>query len=109
MRRLRSCYQRSRPTSPTSWQRSHADPRLLPLPPASESRRRKVLALARDGKRYAVYVEDPNTDPVIAALATPAGTYEVQIPRDRYHPFAVLATVRGWERERVALNHKATP
>jgi hypothetical protein len=59
---------------------AHPDP--LPLS-AAEARRRKVLALARDGKRYAVYVEDPDTDPVIEALATPAGTCELLIPRDR--------------------------
>ena len=41
-------------------------------PPASESRRQKVLAiLARDGGQYATLVEDPNTDPVVMALAIP--------------------------------------
>jgi hypothetical protein len=74
-----------------------APDRPSPLSHASEGRRQKVLALARDGKRYAVYVEDPNTDPVAMALATPDGTYELQIPRDRYDPFAVLAIVQEWE------------
>lgn len=45
--------------------------------------------LACDGKRYAVYVEDRNTDPVIAALATPDGTCELRIPKDRYDAFRV--------------------
>ena len=45
-----------------------APPRDTPLSPAAEARRRKVLTmLARDGKRYAVYVDDPNTDPVVMA------------------------------------------
>lgn len=70
---------------------------LPPLAPAAEARRRKVLAMARDGRQYAIHVEDPNTDPVIMALATPAGTCEVLIPRDRYDPFALLATMEGWE------------
>ena len=73
---------------------------LPPLSPASASRRQKVLAmLARDGGQYAALVEDPNTDPVVMALATPDGTCDVLIPRDRYDPFAVLAIVKEWERE----------
>jgi hypothetical protein len=32
--------------------------------------------LARDGGRYAVAVEDADTDPIIRALATPDGTCE---------------------------------
>jgi hypothetical protein len=72
---------------------------LLPrLAPASEVRRQKVLAmLARDGSRYAVAVDDAGTDPIIMALATPDGTCEVLIPKDRYDPFAVLAMVEAWE------------
>jgi hypothetical protein len=72
---------------------------LRPLPPASEARRRKVLALARDGKQYAILVEDPSPDPVIAALATPDGTCELLIPKDRYDPFAIAATVAAWNQE----------
>jgi hypothetical protein len=71
-----------------------------PLPPAAEARRQKVLAIqARDGTHYAVLVEDPNTDPVIAALATPDGTCELLIPKDRYDPFAIAATVAAWNQE----------
>ena len=33
------------------------------------------------------------------ALATPDGTCDVLIPRDRYDPFEVLAIVKEWERE----------
>jgi hypothetical protein len=63
-----------------------------PLPPAAEARRRKVLALARDGKQYTIYVEDHNTDPVPSD-----GTCELLIPQDRYDAFRVLEMVRGWE------------
>ncbi|MGH8584785.1 MAG: hypothetical protein ACREWE_00870 [Gammaproteobacteria bacterium] len=70
---------------------------LPPLSPAAEARRQHVLALlARDGGQYAVLVEDPNTDPVILALATPDGTCELSIPRDRYDPFAILDMVDWW-------------
>jgi hypothetical protein len=31
------------------------------------------------------------------ALATPDGTCELLIPKDRYDPFEVLAMVEGWE------------
>jgi hypothetical protein len=53
----------------------------------------------REGGQYAILVEDPNTDPVIMALAAPDGTCEISIPKDRYEPFEVLAIVKGWERE----------
>jgi hypothetical protein len=73
-------------------------PAIPPLSPAAEARRRKVVAiLTRDEGQYAALVEDPNTDPVIMALATPDGTCEVLIPKDRYDPFAVLAVVEAWE------------
>jgi hypothetical protein len=36
---------------------------------------------------------------VIAALATPDGTCELRIPKDRYDPLAALAIVKEWERE----------
>jgi hypothetical protein len=42
--------------------------------------------LVRDGGRYAITVDDPNTDAVIAALATPGGTCELRIPKDRLRP-----------------------
>ncbi|MGH8562684.1 MAG: hypothetical protein ACREXW_00830 [Gammaproteobacteria bacterium] len=71
-----------------------------PLSPAAESRRQRVLALlARNGGQYAVLVEDPNTDPVIMALATPDATCELLIPKDRYDPFAIVEMVDGWNRE----------
>jgi hypothetical protein len=67
-----------------------------PLSPAAE-RRRKVLAMARDGKQYAIVVDDPSTDPVAMTLATPDdGTCEVTIPKDRY-PLAILARMKAWQ------------
>ena len=76
---------------------AHPDP-LPPLASAAEAGRRKVLAmLAGDGDRYAVAVDDPNTDPVVMALATPDGTCEVRLPKERYDAFRVLEMVRGWE------------
>jgi hypothetical protein len=39
------------------------------------------------------------------ALATPGGTCDVLIPRDRCDPFAVLAIVKEWEREATELDH----
>lgn len=54
--------------------------------------------LARVGGQ-AILVEDPNVDPVIAALAVPKLTCEVQIPKDRYDPFAIAAMVAAWNRE----------
>ncbi|MGH8586207.1 MAG: hypothetical protein ACREWE_08525 [Gammaproteobacteria bacterium] len=72
---------------------------LPPLSPAAESRRQRVLALlARNGGQYAVLIEDPNTDPVVMALATPDGTCELLVPRDRCDAFAILAMVDGWNR-----------
>ncbi|MGH8586511.1 MAG: hypothetical protein ACREWE_10130 [Gammaproteobacteria bacterium] len=48
----------------------------------------------RPGVRYAVTVENPNTDPVVMALAIrDKGTCEVLIPKDRYDPLAVLAMI----------------
>ena len=80
-----------------------APPRDTRPSPAAEARRRKVLAmLARDGVRYAVLVDDPNSDPVIMAVATPNGTREVLIPRDRYDPFEVLTKVGRWDTGRAA-------
>ena len=60
--------------------------------------RRKVLAmLGRDGVRYAILVEDADTDPVVMTVGTPGGTREVRIPRSEYDPFAVLTKVHRWD------------
>jgi hypothetical protein len=72
---------------------------LPPLRPAAQARRRRVLALARDGRQYAVLVEDPNTDPVVAAVATPDATGEILIPQSKYNPFLIFDLVKEWGRE----------
>jgi len=65
---------------------------LLPGP-AMETRRQRVLAMLaeRPGNRYAVVVDNPDTDPVILALAIrDKGTCELRIPREKYDPFLLL-------------------
>jgi hypothetical protein len=58
-----------------------------PLSPAAERRRRKVLAMARDGKQYAIVVDDPSTDPVAMTLATPDdGTWRGHHPQGSVRP-----------------------
>jgi len=65
-----------------------------PLPdPAMEARRRRVVAMLdkQPGNRYAVVVDNPETDPVILALAIrDKGTCELRIPREKYDPFLLL-------------------
>ncbi len=46
-----------------------------------------------------MHVDDPTTDPVVMALATPDGTCQLLVPRERYDPFEVLAVLGEWERE----------
>lgn len=61
--------------------------------PAAEGRRQKVLEMLRDtpGIRYAVMVDDPDTDPVIMALGIrDVETCELAIPRAKYDPFLLL-------------------
>lgn len=67
--------------------------------PAMEARRRRVLAMLaeRPGIRYAVVVDNPDTDPVIVALgirgAMPDGstvTCELRVPRAKFDPFLLL-------------------
>lgn len=67
--------------------------------PAAEDRRQRVLGLLaeRPGIRYAVVVDNPDTDPVILALAIRGAmqdggtvTCELHIPREKYDPFLLL-------------------
>lgn len=75
-------------------------PLALPrLPPISEGRRQRVLAiLGHEGGQYAVAVDTPwrRADAVILVLATPAGTCELHLPRDRFDLPAVMKMVDGW-------------
>lgn len=74
-----------------------------PLPealpdPVAEARRQKILAMLaeRPGIRYAFTVDDPDTDPVILALAIRGvGTCELLIPGAKYDPFALLEWWNG--------------
>ena len=61
-----------------------------------EGRRRRVLAILaeRPGIRFAVVVDNPDTDPVIVALAIrDVGTCELAIPAANYDAFALLAMI----------------
>lgn len=61
-----------------------------------EARRQRVLAMlaAQQGIRYAVVVDNPDTDPVIVALAIrDVGTCEFAIPAANYAAFALLALI----------------
>ena len=64
--------------------------------PPMEARRQCVLAMlaAQPGIRYAVVVNNPDTDPVIVALAIrDVGTCELAIPAANYDAFALLAMI----------------
>jgi len=65
-----------------------------PLPdPAAESRRQRVLAMLaeRPGVRYAVVVDDPDTDPVRLMVGIrDVATFEVEIPKSKYDPVLLL-------------------
>ena len=58
-----------------------------------EARRAKVLALL-EGKRFALFVEDDKTDPVIAAVAIrDLATFELAIPRHSYDGMLLLELI----------------
>lgn len=63
---------------------------------AAEARRQRVLTMLaeRPHIRYAVVVDDPDTDPVLLAVAVrDVGTCELAIPREKYDPFLLLDLV----------------
>jgi hypothetical protein len=71
-----------------------------PLSDAAHARRQRVLAIqARSGGKYAVLADSPDDDPVIMALATPDGTCDLAVPRDKYDAFELLAMVVRWNAE----------
>jgi hypothetical protein len=58
-----------------------------------EARRQRVLAVLaeRPGLRYAVAVDNPDTDPVILALAIrDKGTCELRIPAAKFDAFVLI-------------------
>lgn len=75
--------------------RPEADAEALP-DPAAEARRQRVLAmLAERPGKYAMVVDDPDTDPVTLALAIREAdgstvTCELAIPMAKYDPFLLL-------------------
>lgn len=74
------------------------DPEQLREIQAMESRRRNVrsaLAASPD-IRYAIVADDPETDPVILALAIRGvGTCELSIPKANFDPFKLLAVIEA--------------
>ena len=61
--------------------------------PAAKARRQRVLAMLaeRPGTRYAVVVDNPDTDPVIVTLAIRGvGTCELAIPAAKFDAFMLL-------------------
>lgn len=64
--------------------------------PAAEARRQRVLAVLaeRPGIRYAVVVDNLDTDPVILALAVRGvATFELHVPKSRWDQFLFLDAV----------------
>ncbi len=62
--------------------------------PAAEARRQRVLAMLDKypDTRYAVVVDDPDTDPVLLTLAIRGqGTCALAIPAAKFDPFELLA------------------
>ena len=70
-------------------------PKTAPMPdPAAETRRQRVLAMLaeRPGTRYAVLVDNSDTDPVLLTLAIRGQTTcELAIPAAQFNPFELLA------------------
>ena len=64
--------------------------------PAKEARRQRVLAMLaeRPGIKYAVVVGNPDTDPVLVALAIrDVGTCELAIPAAKFDAFLLLELI----------------
>ncbi len=60
----------------------------------AELRRDKVLAMLGDGRKYAVFVENPDADPVICAVAIRGlASFELEIPRHSYDGLALLELI----------------
>ena len=75
---------------------------------ATEVLRQRVLAMLaeRPGIRYAVVVDNPDTDPVILALAIRGrATCELQIPRAKYDPWLLLDLIERSEIRMLETGH----
>lgn len=76
--------------------------------PAMEARRQRVLAMLaeRPGINYAVLVDNPDSDPVILALAIRGrATCELQIPRAKYDPWLLLDLIERSEIRMLEAGH----
>lgn len=59
-----------------------------------EARRQKTIAMLGAARKYAVLVENPDTDPVIATVAIRGWTFfEMEIPHHSYDGLALLELV----------------
>lgn len=61
--------------------------------PVAEARRQRVVAMLRESPRirYAVVVDNPDTDPVIVALGIRGqATCELRVPLVKFDPFLLL-------------------
>ena len=61
--------------------------------PTMEARRQRVLAMLaeRPGIRYAVVVDNPNTDPVLVSIGIrDVATFDLAIPKAKYDQFLLL-------------------
>ena len=69
-----------------------------------ERRRAKVLALL-EGKRFALFVDDDKTDPVIATVGIrEVATFELAIPRHSYDGMVLLELIEKHYGENYANN-----
>ena len=69
-----------------------------------ERRRAKVLALL-EGKRFALFVDDDKTDPVIATVGIrEVATFELAIPRHSYDGMVLLELIEKHYGENYASN-----
>ena len=71
-------------------------PELRTPQPAMEGRRQRVLAMLDQypDTRYAVLVDNPDTDPVLLTLAIRGqATCELAIPAAKFDPFKLLAMI----------------
>ena len=88
--------------------RGEIDFRLWLPDPAMEARRQRVLAMLaeRPGINYAVLVDNPDSDPVILALAIRGrATCELQIPRAKYDPWLLLDLIERSEIRMLEAGH----
>lgn len=68
----------------------------LPIDSEAEARRRRVLSMldARPDTRYAVLVDNPDTDPMLISVGIrDVATFELAISADRFDAFALLALI----------------